>query len=287
MSNIRILISCHKKSDIRHDDIYLPIQVGRANSCVTLDMIGDDTGDNISAKNPNYCELTAHYWAWKNLKDVDIVGFCHYRRYFPKSLDAQGIEHLIGGGRYDVLAIRTSRFSPIHEKWTKYVSPEDLVIMMKVVQRLYPEYADSLNRFLWGNQMCSFNMLIMKKDKFDEYAEWLFSILEECEKYIRLSPYSRGRRVYGYLAEILMYAYIQHNHLSVRGYNVEECQLQGNPRIMAFKNWMLYRITDVSYFLSLAWLRKKLQHYNTLDELINRYYLDQVLGLRNDGVDLF
>lgn len=36
--------------------------------------IGDNTGDNISLRNPNYCELTGLYWAWKNLK-CDYIGY--------------------------------------------------------------------------------------------------------------------------------------------------------------------------------------------------------------------
>ena len=37
-------------------------------------------GENIYPKNPDYCELTAQYWAWKNI-DCDYYGFFHYRRY--------------------------------------------------------------------------------------------------------------------------------------------------------------------------------------------------------------
>ncbi|MBI5334962.1 MAG: DUF4422 domain-containing protein [Burkholderiales bacterium] len=46
----------------------------------------DKPGDNISAKNPHWCELTAQYWLWRNVltrEPIDrINGFCHYRRLF-------------------------------------------------------------------------------------------------------------------------------------------------------------------------------------------------------------
>lgn len=61
----------------------MPIHVGKVlHPDVDLGIQRDDTGDNISLKNSSYCELTGMYWAWKNLRGVDVIGLCHYRRYF-------------------------------------------------------------------------------------------------------------------------------------------------------------------------------------------------------------
>ena len=80
--NIKILIACHKPSELPKNDLLLPIQVGAANAKADLGLQRDDDGeDNISAKNSGYCELTAIYWAWKNL-DADYYGLFHYRRFY-------------------------------------------------------------------------------------------------------------------------------------------------------------------------------------------------------------
>ena len=80
--NCKIIVSCHKDDILVNQEPYLPIHVGKALNTNDLGIAGDDTGDNISSKNKSYCELTGLYWAWKNLKGVDIIGLCHYRRYF-------------------------------------------------------------------------------------------------------------------------------------------------------------------------------------------------------------
>lgn len=56
---------------------FLPIAAGGGR----YDIQCDDEGDNISSRNNTFGELTSVYWAWKNLKDVDIIGMSHYRRY--------------------------------------------------------------------------------------------------------------------------------------------------------------------------------------------------------------
>ena len=82
MFGVNIFVVAHKPFEILRSKVLVPIHVGRADSCFRVEMadiIGDDTGENISEKNPQYCEMTAHYWIWKNVKDTEFVGVCHYR----------------------------------------------------------------------------------------------------------------------------------------------------------------------------------------------------------------
>lgn len=91
MSNIKILVCFHKPGEMPSDSIYLPIQVGKSLTDLDLNIQTDNKVDgkdcdNISQWNNIFCELTADYWAWKNmdqaLPEVDYIGLCHYRRYF-------------------------------------------------------------------------------------------------------------------------------------------------------------------------------------------------------------
>lgn len=77
---IKILVSCHKEVVCPRSRIYLPVQVGSHGKKTISGMQRDDDGENISERNFTFSELTAQYWAWKNL-DADYVGQCHYRAF--------------------------------------------------------------------------------------------------------------------------------------------------------------------------------------------------------------
>ena len=81
MSNIKVFICAHKEVPLPQHLYFLPIQAGAALHNHINGYQPDDEGDNISKKNPHFCELTCHYWAWKNL-DADYIGLAHYRRHF-------------------------------------------------------------------------------------------------------------------------------------------------------------------------------------------------------------
>lgn len=83
---MRIFECCHANAPFyTQNEIVIPIQGGAALSDRRMPIIGDDQG-GISVKNPFFCELTVMYWALKNCS-AEVVGFCHYRRYFNFASD--------------------------------------------------------------------------------------------------------------------------------------------------------------------------------------------------------
>lgn len=237
--NIKILVCCHKLDFYKTSEIYLPIQVGKAISKVNLDIQGDNEGSSISDKNESYCELTGIYWAWKNLKDVDYIGLCHYRRYFD-------FNH-IGRKAFPLTTIKTGQLETLDlnisskaESWLKkggciiakpqhlYTSlylhyceghySSDFKVLGDVIREtLSPEYNKGFWNYIVGsNRFSPFNMFIMSWKQFDAYCSWLFPLLEEVEKRLDISHYSPvQKRVYGYLAERLLNLYVRTNHLEV------------------------------------------------------------------------
>lgn len=210
---IKILVACHKADpNIRQDDIYMPIQVGKAlHPELDLGFQCDNTGDNISEKNGSYCELTALYWAWKNLKDVDYIGLCHYRRYFKLDIVEANIEKLLN--KYDVIILK-KRGLPysVETELALLTSYEDYYIFLDTLFKLYPEMKKAACKYFTAtNKWSNCNMLITTKAIFDEYCEFLFPLLMETESRLKINGYTRLRRVIGYLSEPLLGFWLDYN----------------------------------------------------------------------------
>ena len=62
--SVKIYTMTHKKFDVPNDPMYVPLQVG-AEGKEPLGYVSDNTGENISALNCYYSELTGVYWIWK------------------------------------------------------------------------------------------------------------------------------------------------------------------------------------------------------------------------------
>ena len=255
--DVKIFVSAHKQAAFPEGSSILPVQVGAKHAKERFEnMLHDDEGENISSKNPRYCELTAQYWAWKNI-DADYYGFCHYRRYFDFTetshkendfgeiidsyidnhavneygIDDKTIAEAVKG--WDIITTplndvrRIGGFSNLKQHWDadKHLRLKDLRHMYDILCARHPEYKVDADAVLNGRKAAFCNMFIMKKEIFFEYNEWLFPLLDE---FAEATDFSRmdvqTTRTVGHLSERLLNIFIAHKKRT--GANWKTKQLQ-------------------------------------------------------------
>lgn len=245
MKNIKILVSCHKEFFVPKRNFLFPIQVGALDKKPIEGFLTDDTGDNISEKNARYCELTAQYWAWKNL-DAEYYGFFHYRRYLAfcdvdAKVDAYGNAHFenLDENNAKILGLDEKKLEDLVDDFDVVVpypanlkkdgrlggkanvakhfalslghDIKELEGAIQILKRLHPDFAPSADKFLNSKECYFANMYILKKEIFFRYCEWLFPILDEFDRnkdYKNLSIYEK--RMPGFLAERLFNIFLDH-----------------------------------------------------------------------------
>ncbi|MGN0017873.1 MAG: DUF4422 domain-containing protein [Candidatus Gastranaerophilaceae bacterium] len=231
-NKIKILCCYHKKDRLFKNDIVVPIHVGRAIAkeqskdgtlsekdyqWMLKNMIGDDTGDNISHLNRKFCELTAIYWAWKNydkLGNPDYIGLMHYRRLFNFS---------------DKCSFKNNYWLLKQLKITPKDIPltEDTIIMPKIFdssknlnmwnfniyneqyklsENYYPELFKQLQNFNKTHLNYFTNMFIMPKKIFFDYCNTLFSLCFNLLLEYNINDLKN--RYFGYSCEYLTSFYV-------------------------------------------------------------------------------
>lgn len=248
------MIATHKKYEMPKDSLYLPIHVGKAlNMTKEFGYQGDNSGENISKKNPYYCELTAVYWGWKNLKS-DYMGLVHYRRYLGLKKTKNKIDGILTSKQAEKLCKKYAIILPqkrkyyIESLWSHYAHTHDISHLektKKIIETKYPEYLPAFNKVMkrtWGHM---FNMFIMKKEYADEYCSWLFDILFQLEKEIDLNQLPAfDARLFGRVSELLLDVWIEKKQYSYK--EIKMIQL-GN------ENWP----QKIKYFLAAKFFGKK------------------------------
>ena len=229
MNNKCIYIATHKDFEYKISNCYKIIQVG-ADINKRLNYEGDNTGDNISKKNKNYCELTLLYWIWKN-SNFDIIGLVHYRRYFFSNnrkniISEKEIDSIME--KYDIILPQKKyiHLSNVKKQYAKNHNIDDFLKCRKCIEELYPEYVSDFDKISNSKKIYCYNMMICNKKLLNQYCEWLFSILFCLEQKINIEEYDDyNKRLFGFLSERLLNVWVLHNNLKVKEmpvYNVEK-----------------------------------------------------------------
>ncbi len=195
--SIKILVAYHNKAQLFKNDIVVPIHAGRAVAKVKSkdgtisdqdfkwlmdNMIGDDTGENISELNRDLNEWTVLYWAWKNydkLGNPDYIGLCHYRRFFELPI----FKRKLFADFLNKHGYSQENFNAIFEKYdfiyghpnppNPHISFDGWQKAVQLSSKYHPLlYKEYLN-FQTENKFYCNNMFIMKKEDF-------FKMCEEC-----------------------------------------------------------------------------------------------------------
>jgi len=223
MLRIKVMVAAHKKFPMPNDNkLYLPVLVGAIkNYRPGIEFQRDDEGINISRKNPNYNELTAVYWAWKNLKKADVIGLVHYRRFFEsqvfrnKPINQNEIERILQ--KSDVILPKKRKYY-IETNRSHYLHAHNslpLIELDKVIKEKYPDYSQAYDVVMKARSAHMFNMFIMKTSFFDDYSKFIFNVLSDLENRIDISDFStQEARVYGYLSELLMDVWLKRNNIN-------------------------------------------------------------------------
>lgn len=231
-----IYVVTHKNISLKLPENYKIIGVGN-NSIINEDL-HDNTGDNISSKNKNYCELTALYWIWKNSND-DIVGLEHYRRMFLNdNIGEIGLlnedEILCILNNYDIIVptLFNNKTRTVYQHYVEDHKKRDIELAQNIINSKYPDYNSSFNQVMNSKYEYGFNMMITRKDILDEYSQWLFDILFDLENKIDISKYDEyQKRIYGFLSERLFNVWLKYKKYNVKE-NVVANILDSKERIL-------------------------------------------------------
>jgi hypothetical protein len=250
---LRLFSAFHKPFIMPQAAYVQPIHAGKALSQTSLGFNGDESGNNISILNPAFCELTVLYWIWKNADRTAFThwGIVHYRRYFcldnffgslknkriyKYSADQNALDKVVNEKLYkkmqhdlqthDVIMPRQmegykkrGKTKSIEQLYKGKHIPAHWDIMIEVIKEKYPFYEKSLHFFQQG-KMSFFNMMVAPWAVWDEYLDWLFTILFEVEKRIGKVEDPYQARVLGFMSERMINLFVYHKKYKVAQYPV-------------------------------------------------------------------
>lgn len=244
---ITIVVAAHKEYAMPVDKMYIPVFAGaqsKKTEGIPVDFTPDNTGENISALNPYFSELTALYWAWKNL-DSDYIGLAHYRRHFSfkrkadlnSVLSFEEIVPFLGKVKIFTPNKRKYYIETLYSHYAHTFDASHLDEAKKIIDERHPEYSACYDRMVNKRSGYMFNMMIMQKDLLDQYCAWLFDILRELRNRVDESKMTAFEKRYpGRVSEILFNVWFDYE---ITSGTVSENELKEIPIVSMEKvNWL-------------------------------------------------
>ena len=240
---VKIFSFYHNNKFIFKTDVIEPMQNGVEQADDKLPMLHDNTGDNISSKNPYYAELTGNYWVWKNYikehPETEYIGFCHYRRFldfdkpakkdicFAKSMNVSSFVKEYSNSynahniyekirNYDVVLPELHHFNEkegcIYKQYSDSHPKEEIDKLINIIKADYPDYVQDMEEYLNGYTGYFCLNYVMKTPLFDEFMTWCFDLLNKMDKITDWTQYKEylNQKTPAYLMERFFNVWLRH-----------------------------------------------------------------------------
>ena len=213
-----IYVVTHKESEILEDELYKGLCVGKYKKD---GMLSERDGVNITNYNDRINELTGLFWIWKNTTE-DIVGMCHYRRFFKDGQQRAGADKI----RENMEGADIILSEYVYLPWTvrqNIVQIEGYDLDAKAYRSFeqgirdhQPEYLDAFEKVLNGRYFHVCNLFVTRREILNEFCEWLFSFILEATDRVNVGDGDYfQKRVCGYYGETMWSVWVQKQKYNV------------------------------------------------------------------------
>lgn len=279
MRKVFMIVCTHKKASVIAEDSMYHFVVGGAsigNTGNDGSYLDNELEDNISAKNPFYCELTALYWGWKKNIDAELIGLSHYRRYFYSLNDQRcGIKgnHILTSDDCLKIFQQFRAIMPCYDtrpvlavKELRKRNDKPYYYAETVIKEHYINMLSTYKKVAYGYKMAYGNMMVVTKEDFIDYCSWLFDVLQRVDELMSTNGDTIIPRMEGFLSETLLNVWILHKYKEQEVYRMPIIRAESREEAEQ-TNIKMNRFSYV-HFNEIK--RKMKQSYNYMKYLINK-----------------
>ena len=231
--SMSIYACCHNAGDVQDFGDIKALKVGPAATNASPLELNDILHDSTRLLNSRWSELSGIYRIWMNGPRSDVVGFCHYRRFFDFSQhepgrfmttihrrDLKAVSAHFIDDRVEELCLAENQvivpheFGFAHSPFHQYAdihNANDLCLLISLISRRHPELLPYARHLFSGRSLFPCNMFIMRWSLFEELCPVWFGILREFEL---LVPHGRAtsyqNRDISFLAERLFDVWLRY-----------------------------------------------------------------------------
>ncbi len=190
-----------KEYCLAEDEVIIQVGAALSNERIYEGVITDCSGDNISDRNLQFCELTGLYWVWKHAEE-DYAGLVHYRRHFI--LPQDWVQRMEDNGLDVILPVPLYVAPSLAGNYKSRHIPSDWDFLMEYFRIYLPEEYGSAKTFFEGNLYSPCNMLVARREALDKLCAWLFPILDAVVEHGGIKKDKYMNRYPGFISERLI-----------------------------------------------------------------------------------